>query len=108
MLLLILIITVSFFIKSKMANINVKLVKNIRYLLQKYGVVPRANWGGSFAGSDTIDIFMLISNTFFPSHNFYDVESQSEMLIKRGLITTNVIYCRDNVGRYFVSPPKWC
>jgi hypothetical protein len=27
-----------------MTNINVKLVKNIVYLLQKYGVVPRAGF----------------------------------------------------------------
>jgi hypothetical protein len=40
-LLLILIVTLGFFITNKVININVKLVKNVVYLLQKYGVVPR-------------------------------------------------------------------
>ncbi|MDR2720580.1 MAG: hypothetical protein LBC03_07250 [Nitrososphaerota archaeon] len=38
-------------------SLTVQIVAGI---CQKYGVVPRANWGGSFAGSDTIDIFMPI------------------------------------------------
>jgi hypothetical protein len=44
---------VRFFIKNKTVNINVKLVENIKYLLQKYGVVPRAGFERAQNGDDT-------------------------------------------------------
>ena len=52
------------YIYVKVASVQRNLIRK-KCHCQKYGVVSRANWVGSFAGSDIIDIFMLILTHFY-------------------------------------------